>query len=87
MTKNEIESKEREKFLNEVHNIINYWVNEDIENDTSKKRIEGVVFSILVLLDGGNIGNPGYKLIPLNDSEIAVDIAGGLHEYFHKRKH
>lgn len=81
MTK-ELESKERDKFLNDVHNIINYWENEDIENDTLKKRIEGVAFSMLVLLDGGNDGNPGYKLIPLND-EVEVDLAGCLHEYFH----
>lgn len=78
---------ERKRFLKDVTNIVMYWENEDLEDDSMEKRLEGVVFSILVLLDGGNIGNQGYKVIPVDlDPESngdTVDIAGGLHELYY----
>lgn len=55
----------REKFLNSVRNITEYWATTELdsENDNVKYRCEGVAFSLMVLLDGGSGGSPGYLII------------------------
>lgn len=85
-----------EEFIDHIHSLIDYWENEE-RSPTSKEKLEGLAFSILVTLDGGSdIG--GYKLMPCSYPEDAVfevyedrkfspvdyDIAGYLHERFYK---
>lgn len=62
MSREYTEDEIREKFLKHVHGIIRYWLNESRTPDT-KEKMEGAVFSILVLLDGGSCGSPGFKVI------------------------
>ena len=39
-------------FLNNIDRIVDYWSN--VKNQTNKEKCDGVAFSILVLIDGGN---------------------------------
>ena len=51
----------REDFLKQVRNIVDWWKNEsrvDVDG-----RIEGVAFSILVLIDGEHAMFPGMDLV------------------------
>jgi len=50
-------------FLDQVRAMCRYWVEESIAT-TVKEKVEGVAFSILVALDGGNIGLPGFIVAP-----------------------
>ena len=96
------EEEARKKFLEAAKNIIAYWAGHNDSNvpanSTTKERLEGCVFSLLVMLDGGNMSMPGFKVIPTphpNDKAFHksrgenwwpddVDIAGSLHEELHK---
>jgi len=53
----------REIFLGHIHMMVNYWDSDPrIENQTA--RLEGLAFSILVALDGGASGCPGFIVAP-----------------------
>ena len=51
----------REMFLDHVRGIVKFW-KEDLRN-SREEALEGVAFSIMVLLDGGT-ELPGFKVIP-----------------------
>ena len=84
----------REMFLDEIRASVRYWLGEK-SVPTAKEKLEGLAFSILVILDGGT-GLPGMKVTPNpheDDAEFhreqgenwwpdGVDIGGGLHEEF-----
>lgn len=88
----------RTRFLDHVRGIVTYWENE-ARAPTTREKLEGVAFSILVALDGGSMGVPKFKVIPdphPSDRQYHIDegenyfpddcdIAGGLHEEFHER--
>lgn len=91
-TKDEV----RAKFLNHVWSLIDYWEAED-RISSNRGKLEGLAFSMLVLLDGGT-SLPGFRVLPdphPDDKqyhqgrgedyfpEATIDIAGGLHELFH----
>lgn len=98
MSKEYSEEDARLFFLKHIHNLINYWLNED-KAKTTKDKMEGLAFSILSTLDG-EVGNmPSYQLKPFNSKEDieylkkngedyypenGIDIAGCLHEFFYK---
>jgi len=90
------EEEIRDMFLNHISVMCKYW--SEIRNghhNTELSRMEGLAFSILVLLDGGT-ELPGFKVIPCpheDDKQFCIDneenwfpddcdIGGGLHEYF-----
>ncbi len=76
---------------------VRWWLNET-RVSTTKEKLDGLAFSILVLLDGGRIDIPGMTLIPgphPEDKEYHKeqcqnwwpddeDIGGALHEEWHK---
>jgi hypothetical protein len=69
------ENEIRENFLRNVWSIVDYWKNEELENDTMENRIEGVVFSILAMLDGANINLPSFIVAPSphkDDKEYSI---------------
>lgn len=85
------QDEDRANFLTHVNHLIDYW-DELPEVDqatghkhTQKDRIEGVVFSLLVLLDGGSNGMYCVRRC-ITDGETGEvidygpDIAGSLHE-------
>jgi len=53
----------KEKFLKYIWGLIEYWEKETNRSDL-RKQMEGLAFSILVLLDGGSIVLPGFIVCP-----------------------
>ena len=65
----------RERFLETVRRNIDYWEKE-ARVETIRDRIEGAIFSTLVLLDGGNGSIPGFIVAPLphpTDKDYHID--------------
>ena len=52
----------RDRFLAQVRQLVRYWANEP--GLTPQRRCDGTAFSILALLDGGNMGLPGFLVVP-----------------------
>lgn len=52
----------RDRFLSILRGYVDYW--EGLPNQSVRERLEGVVFSTLVVLDGGCVGFPGCDVIP-----------------------
>lgn len=91
MTEDEV----RDVFLNHIRDLITYWHDEARAADCRAK-MEGLAFSILVMLDGGAGLIPGFKVIanPHEDDKefhrsqgenwypTDLDIGGALHEHF-----
>lgn len=86
------EERDRAEFLEHANVLIDYW-NELPEYDlatarkcTQHDRISGVVFSLLVALDGGASIGPYVLRRAICDGQTGEfigagpDIAGGLHE-------
>jgi hypothetical protein len=83
-TKRTIEEYQ-EEFLDHLRLMVGYW--DEIANGMSQReRLEGLAFSFLTALDGGANITP-YFLAPIidDDGTVGEDIAGCLHEMFHKR--
>jgi hypothetical protein len=76
----------RDEFVEQIGDILDYW--HDLPGKTVRERMEGAVFSILVILDGENGTLPPYVVRPLDENgNEGEDIAGCLHELFcHKRR-
>jgi hypothetical protein len=86
----------RDKVLELVASYVDYW-DKEARVTTSKEKLEGLAFSIMVIFDGGT-GLPGFtvKANPHRDDKAyhikngenyfdpKLDIAGGLHEHIHK---
>ena len=52
----------RKKFLDGIHNIVDFWVNESRE-ETVEGKVNGVAFSILAMIDGSNIDIPAFDVV------------------------
>jgi hypothetical protein len=92
-------TKEEARYLLLKHfaNLVNYWENESSAK-TSKEKLEGLLHSILVTLDGGSAGLPSYLLIPNphpDDKQYSIengydyypnqmDISGSFHDEIFK---
>ena len=89
----------REKFMDHVRELINYWDN--VDRETSKEKIEGFAHSLLATIDGSSMDLPGFVLAPSShhtdkqyhidnddnyypENESDSDIAGSLHERLYK---
>ena len=84
------EKEHEELFLNHLHGLVKFWSK---AKDRDKiGALEGLVHSILVMIDGESAMLPPYKLEPsisLPDGEewidSGIDIAGGLHDSWYKK--
>jgi len=91
------EEEVRTTVLETVAAYVTYWEKES-RTPAVRDKLEGLAFSILVILDGGAGLIPGFRVTPdphpddeaYHKSEGSnwwptdVDIAGGLHEQIHK---
>jgi hypothetical protein len=55
------EEEARALFLDQVEGIVRFWSTVDTPCDD---RVDGVVFSILSLIDGVAVGSPGFRVTP-----------------------
>lgn len=88
----------QDKYLQQIRAMIAYWKTEK-NAPTLKEKMEGLAFSILVMLDGKSV-LPGCEVKPYphpddkryqitsgeNYYPIGCDIAGDLHERWHKKE-
>lgn len=71
------ENKHAEKLLTHLNMLIDYW--SKVDKEDPKANIEGVIFSVLVMIDGGGMVFP--EGIDLIDRETGETISTGyLHE-------
>lgn len=76
----EIKVTEEERFLNHIRSLVEYWEKQDC---SSKKKLDGLAFSILTAIDGDCISLPQYLLSPLNSTGCSsVNLSGELHSKF-----
>lgn len=91
------ENEVREMVQAHIRGLVTYWASEGGSNvsvhETRRARLEGLAFSIMVMLDGGS-ALPGFSVMPnpspddqaFNKSRGEhwfpddIDIAGSLHE-------
>jgi hypothetical protein len=80
------QEKLQSEFVEQVYSIIDYWHN--LPGKTILERIEGAMFSTLVIFDGESGDLPPFAVRPVDeDGNEGYDIAGYLHEVFcHKRR-
>ncbi len=57
------EEEARDKFLKLWASYVRYWLDEAREQ-TAKGKLEGLAFSLLVILDGGSAALPGFVVAP-----------------------
>lgn len=73
------EKEIREKFLRQVAGMSEYWAKLQPVDGTPKtvqERLDGLAFSILAMLDGCNIGIPGFIVAPAphdDDKEYCIN--------------
>ncbi|KKN46557.1 hypothetical protein LCGC14_0671510 [marine sediment metagenome] len=60
MSKAKTAGEVREKFLDYVRNLTVYW--EKVSNKSSFEKLQGLAFSIMVLIDGGTM-MPGFDIV------------------------
>jgi hypothetical protein len=76
MSKEYTKEEVREHFLRHVNSLIEYWDRDDLDSvKTSRDRLEGLAFSIMVVLDGCAMALPGFIVAPFpheNDKEYAI---------------
>jgi len=66
MSKEKTVEEVRTEFLEHIRELVNYW--DRIEKDTTKEKLEGLAFSILVTLDGCS-SLPSFIVAPLTDKD------------------
>lgn len=79
-----------DEFIDAVRHNVEYWAAQDLPE---REKLEGVAFSLLVMLDGcsgafgGIIKNFHYQYSDENDDdqEAEIEIKCHLHEYFHRK--
>lgn len=84
------EEEHRKVFLDHASSLVEYW--HDLEDKSVREKLEGLLFSILVSIDGEACATPAYSLIPHvtvdNDKDDGTwehseeDIAGCLHDEY-----
>lgn len=71
----------QEQFVNQIKNIKNYWLS--VPNQTTEEVVDGVLFSLLVMIDGDS-GMNDFHSLKIIDTEDGQQIdCGYLHEFYH----
>lgn len=91
------EEEVREMFLSHIKSSRDYWIS---LGKNVEETVDGVIFSTLVMLDGGCVDLPGFRVSPCphesdkkyhidngeNYFSKSVNISGCLHDDWSKRK-
>lgn len=73
------------EFLNELEAIRDYWLAED-RQPRPEDKVDGIIFSILVLIDGFGSSAGPYPLIALQEQGEDMDLSGDLHDRWGDRR-
>jgi len=79
------EEEVRNQFLSHIRVMTHYWEN-NVGQKTTKERLEGLAFSILVLIDGGT-NLPSFVLAPRpheDDKQYNIENEGNYYPENHK---
>ena len=72
----------QEQFIKQIKNIKNYWLS--VPNQTTEEVVDGVLFSLLVMIDGDS-GMNDFHALEIIDTEDGQQIdCGYLHEFYHR---
>ena len=96
MSRQHTDDEMRQEFIGYCRSIVSYY--HGLRDKSEREKLEGIVFSILVAIDGEAI-TPAYELIPRahpGDKQWYIerdenwypkghDIGGGLHEMWCKK--
>lgn len=72
----------RTKFLEHIKDIKNFWLN--VEGRSESEKMYGLVFSILVLFDGGSGMMPAFDIVPAPDPTDKQYCIDNGEKYFEK---
>jgi hypothetical protein len=93
------EAEVRRAFLDYIRDCVDYW-DRQVVRDSCREKMDGLVHSILTLLDGGT-ELPGFTVSPRSHPGVRAfciaegedyypgsdcDIAGSLHEEWYSKK-
>lgn len=72
----------QEQFIEQLKNIKNYWLRQP--NLTAEETVDGVLFSLLVMIDGESSAND-FRALEIIDTEDDESISCGyLHEFYYR---
>ena len=71
----------QKQFINQIKDIKNYWLRQSTR--TTEEIVDGVLFSLLVMIDGDS-GMNDFHALQVIDTEDGQQIdCGYLHEFYH----
>ena len=52
----------RDRFMDDCRNLVDYWASTEIDRDTVRERLSGLLHSLLGIIDGSSMGLPAFDL-------------------------
>ena len=74
--------KKQEEFIEQIKGIKNYWLS--LPDETTEEVIDGVLFSLLVMIDGDSGMNDFHPLKIVDTIDGEQINCGYLHEFYHR---
>ena len=71
----------QEQFIEQIKDIKNYWLS--LPDKTAEEVVDGVLFSLLVMIDGDSGINDFHALEIIDAKDDESISCGYLHEYYH----
>ena len=74
----------QEEFIKQIKNIKDYWLK--VPDKTTEEVVDGVLFSLLVMIDGDSGMNDFHPLRVVDDTDGEQIDCGHLHEYYYRQE-
>lgn len=75
--------KDKQKeFIEQIKTIKDYWLS--LPDKTKEEAVDGVLFSLLVMIDGDSGINDFHSLKIIDTTDKKRIDCGHLHEYYHR---
>ena len=72
----------QEEFIEQIKGIKNYWLS--LPDKTTEEVVDGVLFSLLVMIDGDSGMNDFHTLKIIDTTDEEQINCGYLHEFYHR---
>jgi len=53
----------KEKVLKNIESLLNYWDSDIVSHRSRRERMNGLIFSMLVMFDGGQVNIPSMDIV------------------------